>query len=404
MLWIIAWRNVWRNKKRSAIIIVAIAFGLWAGLLSMGFSLGWVDQMINSAISTRLSHFQLHCQGFLEHKEIGATIPDGNKVLEQVCGIPGVKAATGRVVIAGMASSAATGSGVIIYGITPSEEKTITDLYTQITEGSYFESNRSNQVVIGEKLAERLEVGVGKKIILTAQTTDGKIGAGAFRVVGIYKTVSSLYDQSTVFVQRTDVSQIFGLDDRIHEIALLLNDVNKVDELTPIIQSKFPELKVSSWKDLAPELAMSIEMTDQMLYIFLIIILLALVFGITNTMLMGVLERVREFGVVMALGMKGLRIFSMIVLETVFLSILGGILGIIFGAVTIGILSHTGIDLSLFEAGLSQFGSSSIIYPFLPLSKYPTVVALVIATALVSATYPGIKAVRLNPVQAIRTY
>lgn len=404
MLWMIAWRNVWRNKKRSAIIICAIAFGLWAGLLTMALSLGWAEQAVNSAIATRLSHFQIHREGFLAHKEIGLTIPDGNRVLDEVRRLPGVRAAVGRSVVAGMASSAATGTGVEIYGVVPDEEKKVTDLYTQMIAGNYFNSDKRNPVIIGERLARKLEVEVGNKIVLTAQMADGNLGAGAFRVVGIYKTVSSMFDQATVFARRDDLDRIFGLQDGIHEIALLVDDVKNMDEFSPRLKAAFPDLVVNSWKDLAPELGMTTEMTDQMLYIFLIIILLALVFGITNTMLMGVLERIRELGVIMALGMKGIRIFSMIVLETIFLSVMGGLLGILIGAVTIEILSHTGIDLSLFAEGLAAFGTSEILYPVLPFSEYPKVVTLVIVTALVAAIYPGVKAVKLNPVQAIRTY
>jgi ABC-type lipoprotein release transport system permease subunit len=404
MFFLISWRNVWRNKKRSAVIIAAIASGIWAGLFSMGVSLGMYRQMVDSAVNTRLSHLQIHDENFLRHREIGRTIPDGESVLRQVRALPAVKAAAGRFILSGMANSPVTASGVEIYGIVPAEEKKVTDLYQHILTGSYFEADRKNPVLIGRKLAERLQVKLGNKIVLTAQAADGSLVTGAFRITGIFETVSAGFDEQTVFVLKDDVDRIFGLSGGIHEIAAQIRDVQSLDTVVEELKTAFPDLAVDSWKSLAPELAMTLEMGDQTLYIFLIIILLALVFGITNTMLMGVLERVRELGVVMALGLKPVRVFIIILLETVFLALLGGSMGILLGVASLRLIARTGINLSIVSEGLAQFGASPVVYPYLPASEYPRIVLLVLATALVSSVYPGIKAVKLRPAQAIRTY
>jgi ABC-type lipoprotein release transport system permease subunit len=404
MLFNIAWRNVWRNKKRSAIVILAIAFGLWAGIFTIGFTFGMMKQMIESSIKTQLSHFQLHKIGFLAHRKIEMTMPQGEKIAEQLQNVKQVKALTKRSMIMGMASSPITASGVVIYGVDPYKEREITDICQQIRQGDYFASPKKNPIVIGQKLSESLEAKLGNKIVLTAQSIDGNISAGAFRVVGIYKTVSSMFDETTVFAQRDDLDRIFGLNGQFHEIAFILYDANQVDSLYYDLKDKFPGLQVDSWKQLAPELAYYVEIGAQTSYILMIIILLALVFGITNTMLMGVLERVRELGIIIALGMNQFRIFAMILLETTVLSLFGGTLGIVFGAITIEVFAKYGLDLSLFSEGLAAFGISNITYPFVPFSEYPKVVILVMLTAFISSIYPGIKAVRLNPIKAIRTY
>jgi putative ABC transport system permease protein len=404
MIWSIAWRNVWRNKKRSAVLLMAVAFGLWAGILSGGITWGMVEQMVNSAIEVRTSHVQIHQPDFRSHKEISDTIPNGLAVLQQVRRLPEVKAAAGRIVLTGMASSPITTAGVVIMGVEPSEEVQVTQLHNRLIEGDYFATQTRNPVIISKRLADNLGVKLGNKIVLTAQATDGSIVAGAFRVVGIYKTVSSQYDKMTLFTQRRDLENLFSLGGAVHEIAILAHNSKQVDALSATLKATYPNLEVDTWAQLEPEVGLTVGMTEQWVLIFIVIILLALVFGITNTMLMGVLERVRELGVVMALGMNHTRIFAMILLEAIFLSGIGGVLGLGFGALTISLLHRTGIDLSMVQEGFEAFGMSPMIYPSLPFREYPIIAVLVVLSAILASIYPAVKAVRLNPVNAIRTY
>ncbi len=404
MITIIAWRNIWRNRKRSAIMICAIAFGLWAALFSAGIMYGMLEQMVTSAISTRTADIQVHQKGFKSFREIGFTIPDGPQVLSNLRRMPGIKAAVGRTVIAGMASSPTTAMGIIIYGILPKEETQVSDIHSKIIEGSYFQSNVTNSVILGAGLAKKLGIKTGNKIVLTAQEIDGTIGQGAFRVVGIFKTVSSEFDKTTVFALRPDIKRVFSLGNDIHEIAIITSKASEVDAVASEISSSFPSLDVATWKELEPELGLSMGMTREMLYIFLIIVLLAMVFGITNTMLMSVIERVRELGMLISLGMKHGRIFMMITLESVLISIIGAVIGIGLGAATISLFSRIGIDLSVVSSGLAAFGMSEILYPLLPTGEYPVVVGLVILTAILAAIYPAIKAASLEPVEALKTY
>jgi len=303
-----------------------------------------------------------------------------------------------------MASSPATASGIEIYGVNPEDERRVTDLSQQLVEGTYFESGKRNSAVIGKKLAEKLNAKVGSKIVLTSQDASGDLAAGAFRIAGIFKTSSTIFDEGIVFILRPDAGRTFGLDENIHEIALVLDDSKKVAEFSRELGKELEGLDVESWRELAPDLALATESASQQLYIFLIIILLAMVFGITNTMLMGVIERTRELGVLMALGMKGSRIFTMIFLETLALTAVGALIGILLGSGTIHIFGRVGLDMSLFSEGLAAFGMGSVWYPTLPLKEYPIIVLLSAATAIISSLYPGIKAVRLKPVEAIRSY
>jgi ABC-type lipoprotein release transport system permease subunit len=363
-----------------------------------------IQQIVDSAISTSLSHIQVHQPGFPEHKEINLTIPEGMAVLNEMKRFPGIKSATGRSIMVGMASTSATATGVEIYGIDPVSERTVTDIHKKIKEGTYFSGNKRNPIVIGRKMAERLKAKIGSKIVITAQAPDGSICAGAFRVVGIYKTETSVFDEVTAFTLRTDIDRIFGLNGQINEIAALVQVPDQVDTVRNALSQKFPGLQVESWKQISTIMAYYTDMGIQMMDISMLLILLTMVFGITNTMLMSVVERVRELGVVMALGMKHSRIFIMIILESIILSLTGGILGIIIGAISIEILGKYGLDLSAFSEALAAFGAIEITYAYVPITQYPKIILMVIITATVSAIFPAIKAIRLSPIKAIRTY
>lgn len=404
MIWTISWRNIWRNKKRSGILLAAIASGLWAGLLTVGIFNGMAEQMVRTAISTRTAHIQLHAPGFIEHPDVSSIIPDAPAVLAHVQATGGVALAVGRSVVPGMGSSATTGTAVVLRGVEPDAEARISTIHQKMVEGNYFGSDKRNECVLGRKLAEKLGLSVGSKIIVNAQAPDGSITGGAFRVVGLYETVATQFDKTVVFAHVADVDRTFGLGGAIHEIALLADDATAVPLLTRRLAGYFPNLDVRSWDKLEPEVGMMTAMSQQMNSILMVIIMLALIFGITNTMLMGVLERIRELGVLLSLGMKPRSVFSMIVVETIALSALGGAVGIATGAASIHLLSKAGINLTIVAKGLESFGMDSRLYPTLAPVQYAMVAALVIATAVVGALYPGLKAARLHPMEALRTY
>jgi putative ABC transport system permease protein len=404
MLFKIAWRNVWRSRRRSTILVASITVGICAGLLEMAILNGMAAQQVNAAVRTRLSHLQVHSAGFRNHEDVGLFVPGGDSVLAAVRGAPGVEAAAGRAVLDAMAASASTARGVRLLGVDPAAERRVTDLPSRMVEGDWFGRPRRDAAVIGQRLARRLGVRVGQKIVLTAQGGDGGVGGGAFRIVGLYRTASSDFDETAVFVERADLARTFALDGRLYEIAVRVRGMDDIDPVAATLRRRLPALDVATWRTLAPEVALTRDWTGEMNGIFLFVILVALVFGTTNTMLMGVLERTRELGVLLALGMRPARVFGMIVLETVLLSLVGGLAGTALAAAAIAALSRTGIDLSVVAGGLAALGMDRVIRPLLPVSSYPGVVVLVAFTAVIASLYPGWKAVRLDPVIAMRTY
>ena len=404
MLLSLAWRNIWRNKRRSLIIIVAIAVGLLCGLFASAVMFGMGESLINSTIDRDLGHIQIHTETFEDDKLLTDTIPSSIKILSEIKSQPNVIGASARLNVEGMISSATSSGGVRITGIIPDDESKVTSVHNQIVAGSYFESEDANQILLGNKLAENLGIRERSKVVLSFQGLDGTIIYGAFRVTGIFRTESTMFDRSTIFIREDDILTLLDSEPIYHEIAIRVNSVQNVDTVYSNLTKSFNHLSVQSWKELAPELKLMDEMIGLQLNIFLGVILFALLFGITNTMLMSVLERVREFGVLMAIGMKRKRVFSMIIFETIMLSLIGGIIGMILASITVTYFGYAGINLSAFTAGFSEWGLSSILYPVLPISFYFSITIMILFTSVFSAIYPAIKAIKLKPATAIRTF
>lgn len=404
MLWLLSWKNIWRNKQRSIVVITAVTLGVFAGVFMIAFMNGMVEDRIKAVIQTEISHIQIHRPGFKENNDFSLILNNADSILQQVKQNKNVSAASKRIVISSLAASAETNTGVKIMGIIPDEEKKVTNINSKIIEGNYFESKKKNTVVIGKKLAEKLKVNIKNKIIITVQDINKNITSGAFRVTGIYETVNNMYDEANIFVRYDDLCTLTGLSKtEAHEIAILLNENKNSKPVTQELKKKFPALEIQDWLEISPEAGYLVSAMDQYMFVFILIILLALCFGIINTMLMVVLERVKEIGMLMAVGMSKLRIFFMIMLETVFLSLTGGLTGVIIGYFTCNYLEKVGMDLYFWKEAYASIGYSSFIYPTIDTSTLISTTVMVIFTGIVSALYPAYKALRFNPAEATRT-
>ncbi|MDP4219179.1 MAG: ABC transporter permease [Bacteroidota bacterium] len=402
MLGKIAWRNVWRRRGRSIVIICSVAIGLWAGLFVTSFYFGFAEERIRSAIEMEISHVQLHHPEFKKERDVRFTIPRTGELLKWLSTNPYVQHVSGRLTGRGMIASASGNSGIQINGVTPRDEDTLTKLASKLVEGKYFPGTRNNEILIGKKLSQKLKVKVGSKLVLTMQDKAGSIASGAFKVVGVFATKNTPYDEMNVFAARNDLAIMLGDSLAITEIALLLNSQDSVDAFVRIAKARYPALLVEGWRTVAPEMDLVISVIDQMMYIFMGIVLLAMAFGIVNTMLMAVLERTREIGMLIALGMRRSRVFAMIVLETFFLMLAGTPIGMVLAWATILYFGNHGIDISAFQETLRSFGYSDVIYPKLGLYQYGQVLILVALTAFISALLPARKALKLEPAEAIR--
>jgi len=404
-LFSLSWKNIWRNKIRSLIIIFAIVFGVIGGVGIVAFMNGLFHQRIQMAIGNEVSNIQIHNSHFQSNKELNDTIIDISKLTSVLDTCKKIKAYSLRIKTVTMINSANNGEGIMLNGIEPEKEKKVTGIYKYLKEGNYFTDKRKNGILIGEKLAGKLKIKMRSKVVVTMQSASGNITNAAFKVIGIYKTNNSSFDGCNAYVRKSDLAAIIGFGSQTaHEIAISINNDNESSGLVASLKAKYNEdkLSIESWDEIMPELGLFTGVMNYILYIFMSIIFLALSFGIINTMLMAVMERVREIGMLMAIGMNKTKIFLMIMLETILLMLTGSIAGLIFSYVIVNLFGKYGINLSTVASGLSDIGFSSMVYPFLETEEYIKIVIMVLIAGIISSIVPARKALKLNPSEAIR--
>ena len=403
MIGAIAWKNIWRNRVRSGVIIAAITIGMFAGVFTATFYKGWINQRLEAGVETEVSHIQIHQPDFSENFELKRFIPESEKIADELSQMDFVNGVSPRMVVQAMIASSETGTGVRILGVDPEKEKLVTNLFTKVPEGKYFEGVKRNPILIGKKLAGKLKVKLHSKLVITLQDSQGHLTSEAFRVCGIYNVGNGMFEEMNVFVLKSDLARFVQLDESTsHEIVVHLKDHGQLQENTETLSGKYKESLVQSWKQLTPELGIINEYGNIYIYFFIAIILLSLGFGIVNTMLMAVMERVKEIGMLMAVGMSKFRVFWMLMLETVLLTLTGGFFGILLGlAVTIATM-RSGIDLSFYAEGLEDMGYSSLVFPVVEFEMVSVIVILVLLTGLIASIYPARKALKYKPAEAIR--
>lgn len=400
MLSIISWRNVWRSKGRSIVVISAIVLGISALCFAFAFMRSFMQIYIDNAINSQYGHVQLHDPKFTANKDVEFTIENADQVVAALRQNEQVASVSPRMLISGMANTATGTSGVQIHGVDPAAESKVFQLEESIIDGSYFTEVNRNPILVGVDLAEKLDVKVKSKLVLTFTDEQGNLTSAAFRIAGIFDTNSPMINQAGVFVKQQDLQRLLGAT-MIHEIVLRLENPENLQPVTDQLNAEFQELKVQNWKELAPELELITTQTSTVLLIIMAIIMLALGFGIVNTMLMAVLERMKEIGMLMAIGMNKARVFTMIVLETIMLALVGGPIGLLLGFAIIKHFQHYGFDLADYAKGLDKFGFDTTVYPELAAQYYFYLAAGVVIIAVLGAIYPAIKAIKLKPVEAI---
>ena len=387
---------------RSLVVMMSIAVGLWAGLTAMSFSFGMYQGHIQNVILYQLSHIQVHHPGFRSEMELKDTVRNSLELQTAINSMPDVKATVRRCISPCMILAASGSSGVMLVGTPVSDERKVTGLDSMVVDGTFFADSSRKEMLLGSKLAEKIHAKVGGKVVVMLQDANNEMVSGAFRVKGIYKTRNSAYDESMVFIPLNRMQELAALGDVSNELAVLLNEGASLEQVRTQISFLSHGEEVLDWMGLSPELDLVVNSFDLYMYIFMGIILMALMFGIVNTMLMAVLERQRELGMLMAIGMNRLRIFAMVMLETIWLALVGGPLGLLLGHATIRYFGTHGVNLSQYSEALSRYGFSNVIYFQLDQKYYWPVLLMTIGVAVVSAVYPAIKAVRLEPTQAIR--
>ncbi len=363
---------------------------------------GWIQQRFNNLIQEEITHAQVHHPEFLMEREVSMYVDDAHEIFSFLNGNERVKAYAGRTLSDGMIQSPLTSSGVQIRGVEPDRERGTTTFHENIIDGDYLDADMRNPILLGEKLTEKLNVDIGNRIVLTFQDLDNELTSASFIISGIFRTASTPYDERNVFVKAEDLQELLG-GDIYHEVAIMLHDENLVEGLAADLNSSFDHIVAESWYELSPELRYISDMGGNLIVYIMGVIMLALAFGILNTMLMAIFERMKELGMLLAIGMSKVRVFLMIMMESVILTLSGTVVGLILTYLTLEYVGEKGFDMtSMGGESMAQFGYDAVVYPVAFMNDYITTIILVVITALLAAIYPAVKALRLKPGEVVR--
>lgn len=410
-LLVIAWRNLWRGWRRSAIVLLAITVGLSACLLLVGWSHGLVRQMIENAVSTRLGHLVVMAQGYQKNPDVMRNLPDDGReiaaALERFAGAH----ASPRLAGDGLLQSARRSSRVVILGVDPLREARVSVVASALVEGHMPQAAASESarrlpgIAIGAAMAERLRIRLGDKVVAHVP---GEVGLGAFRVSGIFRTASSEFDRAVAYVRLEDAQHLLALPGRVTEVAVSLDDSDRLPALRAhavaelALSDPGAAIEVLTWQEREPRLAAMLALMASMSWIIYAAVFVAMAFGIANALLMMVYERIREFGVLRALGLQARALLALVLLESILMTLAGTLLGLAVGVPLVLWLGRVGIDLSRFAAGLTEFGIGTRIYTRIDPVDIALPIAVALATAVLAALWPAWKAVSLRPSEAIR--
>jgi ABC-type lipoprotein release transport system permease subunit len=400
----LAWRNIWRNARRTVVILTAVVIGVWCMITLGALMRGMIDQMVRNGIATLTGHIQVHSRGYRNDPVIEHSIVDPRSVehvLKEV--LPAGSRWSSRVRVNAVASNARHSGGVVLVGVDPADEAAVSFIGDAIAQGRYLKDEDKNGIIIGNALADEFETRLGRKLIVMSQGSDREIASRAFRIIGIFRAELEATEKQFVFVTMGAAQQMLKLKKGISEVSILLPEYQKADEVAAALQHALPpeDYEVNTWKELLPLLTAYLAISENFLYLWFLVVFVAMGFGVVNTTLMAVFERMREFGLLKALGMKPRWIVREVLTESCLLLILGMAIGNIFGLLTSFALSGGGIDLSALAAGMEYFGAPRIIYPVISGKDLVMANAVVFVLGLLVSCYPAIKAARFTPVEAL---
>ena len=403
MLLKLAWRNLWRNRIRTWLSALVIAIGLVAMIFMDTMMVGMNTNMVKNATDSLMGHAQMHALGFRDEQDVKLTINDLDQALLQLEKHPDLKARSLRIVTQSMLTSSGGGEPVLSLGVDPEEEQLLSKFDEAIIEGEYLDSVSGQKLILGWKLAEKLELGLGDRLVLTAADAEsGEMVQELFRLSGIFKTGEEKMDASMVLVARKTLQSMLKLEGRIHQIALryskLTQDGTPVNTLKKPDDSSKNELLL--WTELMPSLYMISQMTDLSMAIMGTILFLIIALGITNTLLMGLYERMFEFGVIKSIGTTPWQAARIMLFEAVCLGFVSIIVGLILALFVTALFANYGIDYIGIEFSGVTFQEK--IYPSYKWSRLVLYPFMSLGFTLLASLYPAFKLWKMLPVEALR--
>lgn len=395
----LAWRNLWRHRGRTLLTMLAVAIAVAAMVILGSFLAAWSVSAFDRTTAALTGHGQIHAIGFTDDPTVERSMPTPTGPLAAALAQDAVEAWTPRVFAPALIRSEWESAPVSLYGIDPDREATVSFLNPGDVEGAALSDDQARGIIIGRLLAERLQVSLGRRVVIAAQNVNGNVEEIGIEVVGLYQGQPDL-QKYAVFASLGQTQRFLGLGDSISEIAFLARDRSDISALTDSLAQAAPGLDVKRWDELQPFAAAVIEMTNNTNTIWVFVSFALVAFGLINTIMMVVYERMREFGLMQALGMKPGLLIAQVLLESTYLVFFGTLFGAALGAGTILALAD-GLDLGSLGAGASMFGASERLYPVVDVSQILLACAVVVLLSIIASLYPVLRATRRVPISVL---
>lgn len=406
----LGWKNLWRNPRRTGLTMGAISLAVMSLICIHNYYDSFFDGVVRNAIRYHSGHFIVAGEGFSQAKLSGTFIKEPKTLLKYLNTHPGVEAASSRVLVTGLLSSPRGSASIAFHGIDPKNEKRVTHFHKNVVTGSFWDKKGAQKekspIVIGRGLARLLKVSVGQKVVALTQGVDGSVGNELFRVTGIFETESEL-DNKLAFIPIQNARSLLSLPkNAVHYVSVIIKDDEALNAITADTARAFPRaVEIKSWRDLQKHLTALIELNKTANNIVMCVLILVAAFGIANTVLMSVLERTREFGVMSALGTFQRELISLVFVETLMLSGVGTGLGALLGAAVTTYFGRTGFDLAwLTDQPLVVNGAivQTVSYPSVQWENVFIVCSIVVTLSLIASLVPAKFIAELKAAKALR--
>jgi ABC-type lipoprotein release transport system permease subunit len=399
----LAWRNLWRHPRRSLILLVALALGVWAMVTLAAIVRGSMESHVEKEIRHLLGHVQIHAAGWRDDPSVEHRFVPPPALSEALARAP-VVARAARVRVPAVVQSEREAAAVTLLGIDPQAERGLSFIAEAVRVGVYLDGPDDPGLLVGRRLAERLETGLGRRLVLMSQDARGELAERGFRVVGLFEAEPRSLEEAYVFTGRRLAQRWLAMGEAVSEIALLAPARDRLEELVAALRLATQNdgaLEVATWREIAPLLVVVERVNEVVLWIWFVVVFAAMSFGLVNTLLMAVFERTREFGLLQALGMPPGAILAQVLIESLILLALGLVLGNALALATLGGVLARGIDLTAFAEGLEMVGMSPVIHPAFAPGDLAAANGLVVVLGLLASLYPAWRASRHVPIEAI---
>ncbi len=400
----IAWRNIWRHRRRT--LLIAVGMGVTMSLLVLydGLIAGFEQAIYGNAIQLLGGNIQAHASGYNEKAGRKPLLPIENPdaIVQAAEAHSDVVVASKRIVTGGLVTNREGAFSVSVIGVETDKEALISPVADNISKGRYLNPDDGDVIVIGQGLAAAMEIEVGDRITMVGHSTHEQTRQRTMMVIGIYDVGVPSVEKTTIYLSLGEAQQLFGLDGQVTEIVISLKQIGQEAGVINAINKSTPGYEVESWETSIPDLKQTLEMKTSVMSVFGVIMLGIAAIGILNLLMMAVFERTREIGIIGALGLKPREITFLFLLEGILIGVMGAVMGAVLGTIINGTLGYYGLDYSAF-ANLTEYTAliSGRIYSQLVPMKVLQHALTVAIIATIAAVYPALEASRREPAEAL---